>query len=249
MKKNNWKLGMGALAVMTALTGCGSGGALEDVTDEELDTAGEYAAITLLKYDAATRSRLVTLPEESAEEELAAEESAPTEETETVETPETAAEPEANGADTTVVDATETTASSIEEFLGLPEGITVAFAGQEMCESYADAEMDYLSIEASEGKMLVAARFVLANNSGEAQNIDLLSAAVSFRLTVNGDYTRTALTTMLPNDFANYSGTLEAGATQEVVILIEVNPEKVPTVSSLGLTLKTSSDSYTMQLI
>lgn len=246
---NQHRLGtMAAMLAAVLLTGCGSDAVLDAATDEELDTVGEYAAITLLKYDAQARSRLVTLPEESG----IPEESEPAAEpAETL--PEESAAQETTAPEVTdaaIVDATEGAAyDGIEDFLGFPEGVTAAYAGYDVSESYADASIDYLSIDASEGKTLVAVRFVLANTSDQEQSIDLLDAEVSFRVTLNDDYTRTALTTMLTNDFANFSGTLAVGETREVVVLIEANPAETENITSLSLYLKNASDTYTIQLI
>ena len=44
-------------AMMLSMTACGN--EIPDLTEEESQRVGEYAAVTLLKYDANNRSRLV----------------------------------------------------------------------------------------------------------------------------------------------------------------------------------------------
>ena len=65
MKK---KIVAAALAILMCLgtTGCGEN-AIPNLDEEELQAIGEYTAVTLMKYDANRRSRLVELPEETTE--------------------------------------------------------------------------------------------------------------------------------------------------------------------------------------
>ena len=59
MTGRNKNMVCGALlcAMMLSMTACGN--EIPDLTEEESQRIGEYAAVTLLKYDANNRSRLV----------------------------------------------------------------------------------------------------------------------------------------------------------------------------------------------
>ena len=59
MTGRNKNMVCGALlcAMMLSMTACGN--EIPDLTEEESQRVGEYAAVTLLKYDANNRSRLV----------------------------------------------------------------------------------------------------------------------------------------------------------------------------------------------
>ena len=59
MTGRNKNIVCGALlcAMMLSMTACGN--EIPDLTEEESQRVGEYAAVTLLKYDANNRSRLV----------------------------------------------------------------------------------------------------------------------------------------------------------------------------------------------
>ncbi len=222
------------------LTGCGA--SFPGMTEEEADAISEYAAVTLLKYDANARSRLVDLA-------LLEEQAAPK--------PEIVPEPQPEQktpevSDVPVVDISsegEMSAGSMEDFLEFPEGVSLTFAEYEVCQSYQEGDNQYFALEATEGKSLLVVRFVLQNLSGQEQKLDLLGRRDVYRITVNGSSTRTALTTMLDNDLSSYVGTLEAGATENVVLLIELGADELKNVDSISLNLKNELNTYTIQLL
>jgi hypothetical protein len=230
--------------VVLSLTGCG--GVMPNMTDEQAEAIGEYAAITLLKYDANSRSRLVDVSQ-IQEEASSQEDSA---------LPEQTQEPTQNqdtqtSSETPVVDLTETgeaAANSMEEFLELPEGVSLSYNGYELSQSYQE-DNAYFALEASEGKVLLALDFLMSNDSGAEQEINLLERRDVYRVTVNGSYTRTALTTMLDNDLSTYEGTLPAGAQTQVVLLIELDEGQTETIDTISLNLKNASETYTIQIL
>ena len=241
MKKNGMALLCAAALLMT---GCGV--VMPDMTDEQVDLIGEYAAITLLKYDANSRSRLVdlSLVEEKAEPETPA-----VQESESVQ--ESVPEESSGVPDTPVIDNRNPGnggTDSAESVLGLPEGMSVEYTGYEICQSY-QGESQYFSLEASEGKQLLVLCFDLKNASGEGQDIDLLSSRSSYRVTVNGSYTRSALTTMLDNDLSTYMGTVAGNGTQKVVLLIEVDAEQADNLETISLQLKNEQKTCTIRLL
>lgn len=233
------------------LSGCNS--EFPDLTDEQAKVIGEYAAVTLLKYDANSRSRLVDLSQ--VEEEPVAEskpevENAPEvvkPEQEPPEAPEVTkpVEPEKSDQNT----ENQNTVSSMEEFLELPEGVRVSYVGYDLSRSYQEEDSLYFTIEASEGKALLMAKFELTNDSSEAREINLMDRRDNYRLTVNESYTRTTLTTLLANDLSTYMGTLEPGVSKEVVLLIEVDVTDVTDVQSISLNLKNELKTCTIQLL
>lgn len=228
------------------LSGCNS--EFPDLTDEQAKVIGEYAAVTLLKYDANNRSRLVDLSqvEEKPVAEITPEvekqpELEPPKEPEAVK-PVDPEKPEQNAKGEEAV-------SSIEEFLDLPEGVSVSYVGYDLCQSYQDKDSLYFIIEASEGKELLVAKFELTNDSSAAQEINLLDRRDNYRLTVNESYTRTTLTTLLENDLSTYMGTLESGVSKEVVLLIEVDAADATNVQNISLNLKNELKTCTIQLL
>lgn len=229
-------------AASLLLTGCGA--VIPEMTDEESKLIGEYAAITLLKYDADSRSRLVDLTQIEQEPEAPAG-------SETPEAKEDQPQKTPGISDTPVIDnrgEENNGADSMESFLELPEGVSVVYTGYKLCQSYPEEENQYFVLDATEGKELFVLRFNLQNNSGAAQEFDLMHRKDNYRVTINGSYARTALPTMLTNDLSAYMGTIPDGGTEEVVLLVEVEPEQVEVVNTIALRLKNETKTYTIQL-
>jgi len=211
-----------------------------------VSTVGEYAAITLLKYDANAKSRLVDL---SMLEEQPIQETAPV-----IEEPDTSQQQKDKEQEQTVIDKTGgqnsiPVAESMEKFLNLPAGVSLAYSGYEVAQSYREEGDLYFALEASAGKQLLILSFDLMNQSGTDQNIRLIDQHNSYRISVNSDYTRTALTTMLDNDMTTFMGDIKAGAERKLVLLIEIDPVQIPQVDSLSLQFKNSEMTYALQVL
>lgn len=240
MKKKAIAMALAAV-LCTGLTACGEN-AIPEMTEDQLQAVGEYAAVTLMKYDANHRSRLVDLSLLEEEEPEPAVSAAP-EQTQ-----------EQGGMkptdDTPVENRAEAQNSySMEEVMGLADGVTVTFAGQEFCDKYPyEGENTYFAVTPSEGRKLLVLKFVLQNAGGQDADVDMLASGCVFRITVNGDYTRRALTTMLLNDMSTYVGTIGAGESREAVLVIETEKERTEDLSSIVLNLKNESKTYTIQL-
>ena len=248
MTGRNKNMVCGALlcAMMLSMTACGN--EIPDLTEEESQRIGEYAAVTLLKYDANNRSRLVDpevviakLEKEAAKETTkASQEEGKAEETCSAGTPEV-----------TMPTAQEEITASMEDFFGLPEGVSITYEDYMVADSYPEdgVEDDYFALDASMGKKLLVLRFHLTNGSEQEETIDLLNTNSRYIITVNDSIRANALTTMLPNDMSTYAETLEPGQTQELVLLLEVNEDVAGAVQTIALRLKNASNEYTIQLL
>ncbi|MCM1044501.1 MAG: hypothetical protein NC417_03225 [Candidatus Gastranaerophilales bacterium] len=240
-----------AFAAALFLTGCGN--QIPEMSEDQEQTIGEYTAMLLLKYDANSRSRLVdyVLEEWNEEKEAEAEEEP--------ELPPEEDEPQGMDpvADTPVVDMppengmTDNTVSSMEAFFQLPAGMTLAFQNTQTTASYPDGgEMEnYFTLDATNGKSLLVLHYTLSNQSGADQNVDFLNSSAVFKVTVNGDYTRTALVTMLEDDMSVYAGTLAAGESKDLVLLIEIDQSMVDNISSVSLSVQDDSNEYVSTLM
>lgn len=237
MTGRNKNMVCGALlcAMMLSMTACGN--EIPDLTEEESQRIGEYAAVTLLKYDANNRSRLVD-PEvviaKLEKEEAKAEETGSTGTTEV-----------------TMPTAQEEITASMEDFFGLPEGVSITYEDYMVADSYPEdgVEDDYFALDASTGKKLLVLRFCLTNGTEQEEKIDLLNTNSRYIITVNDSIRANALTTMLPNDMSTYAETLEPGQSQELVLLLEVNEDVADAVQTITLRLKNASNEYTIQLL
>lgn len=248
MTGRNKNMVCGALlcAMMLSMTACGN--EIPDLTEEESQRIGEYAAVTLLKYDANNRSRLVDpevviakLEMEAAKEAAkASQEEEKAEETGSTGTTEVA-----------MPTAQEEITASMEDFFGLPEGVSIAYEDYMVADSYPEdgAAEEYFALDASMGKKLLVLRFHLTNGTEQEESIDLLNTNSRYIITVNDSIRANALTTMLPNDMSTYMDTLEPGQTQELVLLLEVNEDVAGAVQKIALRLKNASNEYTIQLL
>ena len=237
----------GALLCAMALTMTACGNEIPDLTEEESQQIGEYAAVTLLKYDANNRSRLVD-PEiviAKLEKDAAKE----TGKQENVQTEEQPAGTMASEIETPA--AQEDITTSLEDFFGLAEGVTLTYADYRVTDSYPEdgSTEDYFALDASAGKKLLVLSFTLTNGSAQEENIDFLNTSSRYIITVNDSVKGNALTTMLPDDMSTYQGTLNPGDTQELVLLLEINEDMAGAVQNISLYLKNASNEYTIQLL
>ncbi len=237
----------GALLCAMALSMTACGNVIPELTEEESQRVGEYAAVTLLKYDANNRSRLVDPEIVIAKlEKDAAKEARRQENAQTEEKP---AGTIASEIESPV--AQEDITASLEEFFGLAEGVTLTYRDYSLADSYPEdgSADDYFALDASAGKKLLVLNFELTNGTAGEENIDFLSTASRYIITVNDSIRGNALTTMLPNDMSTYAETLAPGETQGLVLLLEVNDDVANAIQNISLHLKNASNEYTIQLL
>lgn len=234
-----------AAMLMTGLTGCAGENQIPDFTQDEVQEIGEFVALTVMKYDINHRSRLMDLEVLDVEKEEDGVSATP-------EPEETSGMPPV--ADTPVVDASgkeeaeNAPAYSLEEVMGLPEGLAVTFVGQASYESYPE-DGEFFSVNASEGKKLLVLQFSVTNNGAEEKSVNILDSDVVFTVKVNETYSRKALPTILLDDLSTYIGTVPAGGTVNTVIVIQVEEEMAENISSLSLNVKNGEKASTIKLL
>lgn len=232
-----------------ALTGCQN--ALPEMTTEEVAQIGEYAAITLLKYDANARSRLVDEEtvlayeqKQQALKELAAKET-PKEESAGMEPV----------ADTPVIekektDVVQNTVSSLETSLSVPEGITITYTGYEVCDTYPEDGLskEYLSLDATAGKKLLVLEFTAQNSSAAEVSANFFSTKAGFSVDLGDGTKQKAMISMLMNDMSTYIGTIPAGESQNLVLLFEIDESKASNLEGVQLYYKDENGTNSIQL-
>ena len=227
------------LIVSLGITGCGS--TIPEMTEEQTELVSEYAAGLILKYDKGYSNRLVDTSVPPVAEETANQSVTETATEEATQSTENTAAQAADGVDVQ---------ADMASFLGA-EGVTIDYSGYELCDTYPDAEDGsdlFFTMDATEGYQLMVLKFNMVNTSGADETIDLLSKNVRYRVILNGASPKNALTTMLLNDMSTYNDVVTAGATQEVVIVIEVTPEEAQQIDTISLIMKNSEESVTTLL-
>jgi len=164
--------------------------------------------------------------------------------------------PEEKPAESTASEAKAPTAqeditTSLEDFFGLAEGVTLTYRDYQIADSYPEdgSAEDYFALDASTGKKLLILNFELTNGTDQEENVDFLSTASRYIITVNDGTRGNALTTMLPNDMSTYVETMAPGETQGLVLLLEVNEDMANGIQNISLRLKNTSNEYTIQLL
>ena len=158
-------------------------------------------------------------------------------------------EAESTSSDVEVIDNTGEAAqqnpSTIEEFLKL-DSVKFTYTGHETDSLYPEqGEELFFVMNATEGNKLLVLKFQAENLSDGENSLDIAQSGTRFKIVVNGTE-KNALTTMLLNDLAYYQKTLNAGESQEVVLICEI-PESEE-VSSLGLVMKNEETSTEISL-
>lgn len=231
-----------SLGIVCALTGCGR---TVELTEEENEIITEYAVGLLLKYDKYYSDHLVELS--NYEEEADGEEQEPEEDVIPEEEPETE---EPDLADTPVIDATEEAqASTIEEFYGI-DGIAFQYTGYDLKDEYPDVAEDSTELafvmDATDGMKLLVLKFQAVNLNGVETELNMLNYGTKIRIAVNGESSKSALSTMLLNDIQTYRGIVGASEPTELVAVVEV-PDGT-SVESLSIVLRSDTDSTTLPL-
>lgn len=248
------KKGILALSIVLLLSGCGT--QMPNLTEEQNRQVAEYAAGLLMKYDTKHASRLLSDAELEKElarlqelarrkEELAALEQERKEEQER--------EKEQKEQALSEIPVIEQGANGpagqyIEDFYGI-DGITIRYQGYEITDAYPQGgEGVYFRMQASSGKKLLVVKFTASNNTAEEKSLDMISLMPRFKIGINGETARYALSTLLLDDLANYRGTLAAGEEVQLVLMAEVSEELAGNINSISLIMQNDSNSATILL-
>lgn len=237
------------------MTGCGN--AIPDMTDEQLQTVGEYTAMLLLSHDVNYKSRLVDV------ESLPTAESLDSSGDETLATPtpipEETPAPENVGMDPTedtpIVDLTDgqnggvQETLSLEEILDLPGQLVLSYTGYEIADSYPQdaSEAEYFTVDAENGKQLLVLHFNLQNPGEGTENVYIKGQSLVIKVSVNG-ITSNSLATLLENDLAYYQGSVNPGESRETVILVEYDAQALRDVASVEINVKNGEKNTTIRL-
>lgn len=221
--------------------GCGLlANRIPELSHEEHDMVVEYATETLLKYDSKNGDKIGRQPEDYVipKPEVVGE-------AEATATPEPIltlpVEDSSELGEVTVTDISsvpEESLSTIEEAMGVADSLQFEYTGYETVDVYPESTEAYFALTASEGCKLLIVKLKVSNITGESIRVNVPAENIRFKIVLNGE-PKNALTTMLLNDLAFYAEDIEAGGSDEVMVLGEYPTEELEMIESLELIVKT----------
>lgn len=145
---------------------------------------------------------------------------------------------------------TEEPSKTIAEALGLTD-FDISFTGYDVVEQYPEEESQtvgtfVISPGSSEDKLLVL-HFNVFNAGADKAVCDILNIRPQFRLVLN-DKKHSFLNTLLLNDLTIFDSEIEAGASDEAVLIAEISNEKAESIDSIGMIVKINGENIKVSL-
>ncbi len=257
MKKN--RLAAGALAFAVSITACGCGEQVYEMTNEEEAAVVHYSAHAVTKFnkrqsegikDVALlkvkmeqmEQQAKELRKQQEEEEKLRKEQQKQEEKENP--PAKGGQQNASGeqADS----SPQVKYTSLAKALGL-SGVSAVYRRYELVSAY-QASQSYM-VRAGSGNELLVVHVNLKNGGSKTAECDILSKMPSFRLSINGELSVNADTTILLNDLGTYQGRIAAGKKAHTVLIFQVKKGAVKSIDSMELEVTINGNSSQVQLI
>lgn len=217
---------MTTAALMAAMLLGGCGEAPYELTEKEENIIVNYAAHVVTKYNTYQKEGLTYVDLEDAGEEAKVEDGAeavPVSDTPEADTPEAGGE--VSGLESVALTAT------LADLFGAP-GLQLDYLGARLSESYV--EDTYFAMYPDAGNQYLILGIDITNVGDTVTEVNYMTGVSSFQVAVNHEITSSAETTILPEDFAIFEGTLQPGETRETILLFQV-PATVTSVDSLEL--------------
>ncbi|MCI8635054.1 MAG: DUF4352 domain-containing protein [Eubacterium sp.] len=251
MKGSRMRIAAVLFVAAVTLSGCGE--ALYELTPEEQAAIVSYASHTVAKFNNYQKDGEIFVRKDILEGDEASQE---------VKTPDLQqAEPEESiPADDTEMPVQDMAASQDDGNAqgAEPEGsfatigqaldlgvIQADYTGSSLCTTYQKS--DSYAVDASPGSQFLVLNVKLTNQSAQDLYIDILAMTPTFQVTVNGESTAAAQTTILPNDLSTYQGNILAGASSDTVLVFEVSQE-IENVSDIQLRITMNGSQNTINL-
>lgn len=234
-----------AMAFSILLCGCGS--EVPDLTPEQTALISEYATHLLVKHSELSDRSL--LDDRELEKGIIEEAQERERKAKADEIAQTYLNAEVEMVDGAVAEEQEATAhqsemmppQTIAEFLG-EESFVIDYHSYELCESYPSTgeEEFYVAMDATAGKQLCVVKFTVSNVTSEDKEFNMLGKKNNYVLDMPDGQTISAQTTMLLDDISSYKGTISGNATEQMVLVFEVD-DSISQMDSVELVIKNES--------
>lgn len=209
------------IACTGVLYGCGE--QLYELQDNEQEIIVNYAAHIIAKYNTEQPEgyEYVYIPADDQTEDGTSDETAQ-------DHPDTQT-PDGTGAGSS---SQQDASATLSEALGL-ENIQAVYTGAELTDQYDE------SVVPESGRQLLVLHVTLQNLTEKTQKCDILSILPTFRVKVNGEVEATSELTILPDNLATWEADLEAGASENAVIIFQINKDAVTQINQLEMEVQT----------
>lgn len=209
------------IACTGVLYGCGE--QLYELQDNEQEIIVNYAAHIVAKYNTEQPEgyEYVYIPADDQTEDGTSDE--------TAQDHPDAQTPDGTGAGSS---SQQDASATLSEALGL-ENIQAVYTGAELTDQYDE------SVVPESGRQLLVLHVTLQNLTEKTQKCDILSILPTFRVKVNGEVEATSELTILPDNLATWEADLEAGASENAVIIFQTNKDAVTQINQLEMEVQT----------
>jgi len=254
MKKHTCRI-LGIFFASLFLCGCNSD--IPDLTEEQSAMITEYATNLLVKHSELSDRSLLSETElalgeqEEAEAKVRkekADEIAESYLNKEVEMIDGAEEPSAVSKTDGMSEEVYAPSQTVSEFFGESD-FSIDYVDWNLCDSYPDEADDdfFMAMDATAGHQLCVVKFQVQNMTSMDQELDMLSKKGRFTLHMSDGEIIQAQSTMLLDDLSSYRGTIGAGASEEMVLVFEVN-DNLDTIDSMKLIMKDEADENIISL-
>ncbi len=245
MKKS---MSMLMLVVLSVLL-CGCNSKVPDLTPEQTALISEYATYLLVKHSELSERSL--LDEQELEEGILKEAQEKERKMKADEIAQTYLHPEVEMVDGVTQEESDDTDSeqesvvlpsqTVAEFLG-EDSFVIDYESYELCESYpAESEDEfYMAMDATPGRQLCIVKFAVRNITPEDRELNMLGKKGNYMLNMPDGETISAQTTMLLDDISSFKGSIVANATEQMVLVFEVD-DSVTQMDAVELVIKNES--------
>lgn len=236
-----------------ALTGCVDVGNLNLTEDEEAQIVG-YTTELLTKYDSNSKGRLVDTTQKrllnQAVEEYNAKQ-AELKKTEKKSKSKSENDSSSEQAAENVDPYATAGEQDIAKALGQPSDIGIYYTGYENCKTYpTDSSSEgFFNMSATQGNDLLVFHFDIINMGDASAHCDILDVSPMFRMIVNGNERKNALTTLLLNDLCTVDTDIESGNKIDSVVVLEVPEGYADQVNSVKFLIKNGEEQSIIPII
>lgn len=237
MKKKKYIFCVLCLAFCFIFAGCAK---VTELSEEEEQTIATYCAKTVSKFNVTKQQGYVNLVISDKEESQAVPSEEEQQENSTEE--ETPVEPTEN--DTQEADPSESIDSESEpeedvaaQTLSLTDALAIgglSFQYKNSVEMSYYSMGGYYDVNPQNGNDFLVITYDVTNTTDSDIVLDIPSTGIVFKASVGGA-SNTADKNPLLNDLSVFSGTIEAGNTEELILLFQFKPENLTDIGSLKL--------------